>query len=574
MTMHGSLGAARLVALSCVYSCFAVEAGAAPMHGPRCAVPNPLAVRGGVLMVPLVADRPGSDWPRTLVLIADDGRRLPGTVAWVHPQRADDAAGWTSDPRGLAVRRIEPSDDTNVESGSRPFLLTPLPVDCRGTLRLGRQRIEPRWLDAVDRAVPDGPVLELSDSLNRPDPVSPLEYWRWVQLAGRLGTAPPPAELYGEVGSLVARHYSDLWRIGLLRLGRADPDALHRCLNLLLRICYDGPQAFAAWVVDPGEIGSLLQVLVDLDRSDGELVEAVEQWAGRQGPLVLRVVPRDPFAVAVAVANRSRLVIEASFQWLGSSEVAATMSLAPGVLHRVEMPRSARRDGPGGVDLARARARARGHGDVQVLLVEAAGKVTQMTFPTGPLQAEPPGVGFELRPPLTLAEVQSGRRSGGAGRRTTFLQLRRRHSRWEIFLECRRPGRLPRAADLAGLRDAAEMRGREAITLLLGATPASVVLAVPETGDYRLFRGSDDGTLEIHRQSYADRWYCRIVVPQRWLPTEAEYLLIGATRTHDDSDLMETGPFASLPWRPDPGRAVIDLRSWTDITPDGNSSAP
>ena len=106
------------------------------------------------------------------------------------------------------------------------------------------------------------------------------------------------------------------------------------------------------------------------------------------------------------------------------------------------------------------------------------------------------------------------------------------------------------------------MRGHEAITLLLGGAPASVVLAVPETGDYRLFRGSDDGTLEVHRQSYADRWYCRIVVPDRWLGTDAGELLIGAIRTHDDSDLMETGPFASLPWRPDPGRAVFDLGAW------------
>ena len=197
MTVHGSLGAVRLVVLSCVYWCFPVEAGAGPMHGPRCAVPDPLAVRGGVLMVPLVADRPGSDWPRTLVLIADDGRRLPGIVSWVHPQTGDAAAGWTSDPRGLAVRRIEPSDDTNVESGSRPFLLTPLPIDCRGTLRLGRQRIEPRRLDAVARAVPDGPVLEVPDPPIRPDPLSPLGSLRSVVPPGRPavghGGAPPAA---------------------------------------------------------------------------------------------------------------------------------------------------------------------------------------------------------------------------------------------------------------------------------------------------------------------------------------------------------------------------------------------
>ena len=64
MTVHGSLCSARLVALACV--CLAVETSAESMLGPQCAVSDPLAVRGGVLMVPLIADRPGSDWPRTL----------------------------------------------------------------------------------------------------------------------------------------------------------------------------------------------------------------------------------------------------------------------------------------------------------------------------------------------------------------------------------------------------------------------------------------------------------------------------------------------------------------------------
>ena len=71
--MRGSPGATWLVAVSSL--CLATEAWAEPMRGPRCAVPDPVVVRGGVLMVPLVADRPGSDWPRTLDLEADDGRR-------------------------------------------------------------------------------------------------------------------------------------------------------------------------------------------------------------------------------------------------------------------------------------------------------------------------------------------------------------------------------------------------------------------------------------------------------------------------------------------------------------------
>ena len=538
-----SRGGLRLAAASWLIGATAAEAAGEPMHGPRWAVAEPIAVRGGVLMVPLVADRPGNGWPRTLELTGQDGRELSGLVAWVHPSLPEGNARWTQDPRGLAVRRIEPGDDTSVPGTGRPYLLVSLPRDGDGAMTFRGQRMQPRWLDRVNTAPRDMEVLELTDSLTRPDPRSAFEHWRWVQLAGRMEMTPPAVEAYGKVPSLVARHYSDLWRFGLVRLGRADAEALHRCLNLLVRICYDGPRAFATWVIDPAEIGSLLKILLDADRSDREIVEAVDLWVDRQGPLIVRIAPRDPEQVVVGIANRSRLVIDARAQWLGSGEVAAAVTLPPGVLRRVTMPRPVVGAGSGSVDLAHA-ART-----VQVLLIEVEGLLQRMAFPTGPLPARPPGVGFALHPPLTLAEVQSGRQRVNDARRATYFQLRRRRDRWEVFLDCGRPGRFPRATDLTELRDAAETRGREAVTLFFGGAPPSVVLTVPETGDYRLFRGSGAATLEVHRRSYADYWYCRVVVPDHWLRTDARYTLVGAMRTHGDDNALETGPFASLPWR-------------------------
>jgi hypothetical protein len=38
--------------------------------------------------------------------------------------------------------------------------------------------------------------------------------------------------------------------------------------------------------------------------------------------------------------------------------------------------------------------------------------------------------------------------------------------------------------------------------------------------------------------------------------------MLGAIRTHGGDPAIETGPFASLPWRPASGRALIDLRAW------------
>ena len=544
----------RFFAASCVLLTQVVAAE--PMRGPSLAVTDPIAVRGGVLMVPLLAERAGTGWPAALELRTQDDTRIQGVVVWVAARLPDRDPVWTADPRGLAVRAIQPDDDTGAQDGVA-YLIAWLPADGDGTLRLGRQRIEPRWMDPVTWSAPALSPLREGRSAVRPDPRSPFEYWRWVQLAGRLDMQPPPVDGYGPVGAMVARHYADLWRIGLLRLGQTDPEALNRCLNMLLRICYDGRQAFAAWVMDPAEIGGLLQVLHDRNRTDAQVARAVDLWVERQGLLVMRLAPPSPDLVALSVANRATVGIKARFQWLGSGEVVATVTLPPGVLRHVDMPGPPATRRPGGVDLLQAPR------DVHVLLVEAGGTLQRTVFPTGPLSAKPPGVGFVLRPPLTLFDVQTGWSRVQQGHRPTFLQLRRRHGRWEVFLECRRPGRLGRATDLRGLRDLWETRSHEAITLLFGGEPASAVITVPENGDYRLFRGSGGSTLEVHRRSYADRWYCRVVVPDHWLGGADGSALLGAIRTHGGDSAIETGPFASLPWRPAPGRALIDLEAWS-----------
>ncbi len=123
-----------------------------------------------------------------------------------------------------------------------------------------------------------------------------------------------------------------------------------------------------------------------------------------------------------------------------------------------------------------------------------------------------------------------------------------------------------------------DTRGIEAVTLLVGAAAglqgAPVILTVAEHGPHRLFQGTDDGTLQIHRRSADDRWYCRIVLPEFWevehggLPNKSGpaadggRIAIGLVRTHGDSDAVETGPDQGVPWRRDPGAVVIDLTRW------------
>jgi hypothetical protein len=404
-------------------------------------------------------------------------------------------------------------------------------------------------------------VLQLAEAHDRPDPDSPFEYWRWVLLADRMGREPPSSRAYGAVASLVAEHYVQRWRLGLARLEAIDRGLSTRCRDLLTEICLDGQQPFAAWVIDPATVGGLLAALLGFDRSDAEVVEAAREWVELQDVIVMRVAPPGPDCVAVAVANPLGEPIALRFEWLGTNRIAAVATVEPGRLARVAIEAPLAGEPAGRMDLGKRAAA------VQVLLMEAAGRQRRLTFRVGVLPARPPGLVFTpLRPPVTLAEAQAGWQRLLPVDRSTNVELRRLNRRWEVFVECLRPGRSASSRNLATAARVDDTRGVEAVTVLLGGEPAAVALTVPETGWHRLFFGEGDGTLEVHRRSYPDRWLCRIVLPEGWVaPPAGGPVQIGLVRTHGDGGSMETGPYATLPWRLEPGRAVVDLTVWDDL---------
>ncbi|MHC4786649.1 MAG: hypothetical protein ACYTE6_11870 [Planctomycetota bacterium] len=541
--------------------------GAEPVQGVRCRVTEPIAVRGGVLMVPLEARRGGDGWPQGLELSPVGGGPIAGVVAWIHPAPPPEGRRWTDDPRSLAVRRIEPTDDTSVTGTGSPYLLARLPRDGGGPLRVGEQTLYPRWRDRAGSARLPGwsasGALELASAPDRPDPDSPFEYWRWVLLAERMGLSPPSNHAYGALAHLVAEHYADVWRLGLARLHAINPGASARCCDLLTGICLDGEQPFAAWVIDPVSVSGLLAILLNFERPDAEVAEAAREWADLQDVIVMRVAPPEPGVAALAVANPLGEPISVRFTWLGSKRLARAVTMEPGKLTRVSVSAPAARRPPGRADLSRREA------DVQVLVMDAAGRQRRLTFRVGDLPARPPGFVFTpLRPPLTLAEAQAGWQRVLPADRSTTAQFRKLNRRWELFVECRRPGpsepsRAP--AFSSGVEDA---RGIEAVTVLLGGKWTGVGLTVPETGWHSIFLGDHDGTLEVHRRSYHDRWFCRIVLPDEWLQESGGGpARIGLVRTHGDSESVETAPYPALPWRLEPGRADISLDTW-DALPD------
>jgi hypothetical protein len=539
--------------------------GADPVQKVRCRDTEPIAVRGGVLMAPLEAGRDGDGWPQTLELVPVGGDPIAAIVAWIHAATPTRDRQWAEDPRGLAVRAVQPADDSSVPGSGAPYLLARLPRDGGGPLRLGNQTLHPRWRNQAGPP-PRRPgwtaqaALELAVAPDRPDPDSPFEYWRWVLLADRMALEPPSSHSYGAAGHLVAEHYAGIWRLGLAQLARIDPGVSARCRALLTEICRDGQKPFAAWVIDPATVGGLLAILLNFERRDWEIAEAAAEWADLQDVIVMREAPPGPGLAAMAVVNPLREPISVRFSWLGSRRIVAAATVEPGTLTRVviEGPPVAQ---PGRADLSRPAA------DVHVLLMDAAGRQRRLTFRVGAVPALPPGFRFTaLRPPMTLAEAQAGWQQALSPERSTTVELRKISRRWELFIDCRRPVQAQPSPDLMAATGVWDTRGIEAVTVFLGPAETGVTLTVPETGWHRIFRGDHDGTLEVHRRSYHDRWFCRIVIPERWHgEADDDPAMIGLVRTHGDGPALETSPFPTLPWRMDPGQATINLSSWDDL---------
>jgi hypothetical protein len=222
-------------------------------------------------------------------------------------------------------------------------------------------------------------------------------------------------------------------------------------------------------------------------------------------------------------------------------------------------------------------------------VVSAGRHELRLDFGPRTIEARPPGVLFgSLNAPITLAEAQSRL----VGRRPlpvewiTSAQLRRLSGRWEVFIECLRPRRASAEASTATipqngspdakLQSLEDLRGIEAVTLLLGdesndrgdEQAERVWLTIPEDGWQQLVHGRNDGTLQVHRRSLEDRWFCRIVLPESWVPLpDRGPMRIALVRSHGESDQRETSPGVSTPWNATPARAFIDLSHWDDLTP-------
>lgn len=498
--------------------------------------PAPVAVEGGVLLVPIAAEgeaMPPGDWPAEIPVELDDGRRANATIGWLEPWSDPRPATWTASGETFTVvERPETPDAV-------PVLLVDMPAAYRGGLRWAGDAVSPRWLPpAAPRArEPRAAASEWAEAL--PDPAHPLEWFRWVLLAERVGDEPPPPP--GDAaGRLAARHLAEVWRAAIARVGNASPGVAEELRQRLTSTCtlLDGSgseREIAAWIADPRDLRSLLAIALDPERDDAAAMQAVLAWLRTESPLLLSPVEALGDEVAFLVANPGTEQVVLRCRWLEDDPVPIAVVVRPRTAQQILLKRPVRE----GVS-----------SDGGVLFIEHGPHRQRLEFGERPGPVRPPGASIgTFQRPLSLAALQSGRGSGPPPTRGAAAELRRRQGRWELFIECFRP---------------ADAR-KDELTLRIGdAAAPTAVLRVPETGV------ASSGEAEVHRASHADRWRCRIVLPDRWLAeglvgTRAPGVGFSVERrltlAGGEVERSAVGP-ASPPWRDVPATEVRDLSSW------------
>jgi hypothetical protein len=527
-------------------------------------------VRGGTLFVPLRAEREGTNWPSTIRILLEDGRRIVGAVAWIHAP-TDAPIGWSRDPRSLRVRPVRAQDDSSQPGGGRPYLLARMPSDTNGAVQVTGTMLRTRWANRYEPPVDPGtPPLVLERRDDRPDPLTPFAYWRWALIADAQRVPPPDSAAYGELGQLVAEHFADLWRIALARVGAVSPSVGRTCRDLLIAVCNDGRRPFAAWVSDDAMTGRLLTLLLDPRKQGEALRDEALAWADEQQPVLSWLEAADG-AVHLAMANRSSRPVLAKFAWIGRDDIPIAVDLDPWTLTTVvvDRPMETVEEDLDDLDGAIERRTDESEPPTVDALRITLGDLT-FALPVGPegRPALPPAAfRFAFRSPLTLADL-GGPIPVSPWWQTT-AELRMLERRWEVFFECRRPqGETTSLPALTGEGAASWLpTGTEAVAIMLGGEPeddpGAVRLVVPEHGEPRVLAGGGlPADLEVHRRSYDDRWFCRIVLPRAWLGGSGRSLRLGAARTEGGRRSFQAAPHATAGWRPVIGRVRYDLTTW------------
>ncbi len=515
---------------------------------------SPIAPHGGVLLVQLISEELGDNWPTTIDVSFHDGGSRTGHIGWI--EKNTNYSSWTSNP--YCIRPIEPSDNTKqvhpLDSMSGPVLLVELPFDGDGTVRFCGTSIDPIWV-SLPKALPNlnifptdtGAVLDFQIRANRPE-WNPLEYWRWALVASRLGVLPPPPPNDSEVARLSALHGEQLWRIGFDKLSKSSRGVAAACRDLLTNVSLDGNNEFACWIVQPDLLNRLLTIITDLSATSRETTMRALRWTEEQQPFIQWLEGVYGNQVTVAMTNPTIEPSLATIVWKENDEFPIAVELPPAKTIRSHVDRVELLDlsifGPQSLETT-----------LQWLQIQIGMQRYSLPIVPQKVIVRPPYTMLpRLHPLWTLRSVQLGVPQQIQQALSTTVQVRKLLGTWELFIQCKGnntssniPQDVARAKDVIGI---------ETVTVIHHDTNS--IVAIPPSG---VFVGSNiPNDFNVVTSISAYGWDVRIELPNEWI--NDNQLSFSVVRTHGDSMRVETAPLPCTPWNINPLPILLDLSQW------------
>jgi len=543
----------------------------APANGdapaPIDASPRIDAVAGAPVVVPV----PRSALVTPMRVLLDDGttlrhrlflvgvnprERLGGVRAWLGP-----GLEWTS---------AEVAAEEAVADASRRALIAWIdpPLSPRdGTVWIGDTRVTVRWLDAGARGVePVARTLgvpvtgELRELLGR-EASSPLTRWRARLILDGLDAGPTTGGFDDPLLESLARQVESRWRVALAGLERADA-ALARDVRVRLgavATVADGV-AVPAWSPGDASADALLETLLTPGADGRRLAQLARAWL-REQPAGAAWVTDDAGVLAGPEGTAARVPwATVAYTNLSPREQLvwwATQGSVP-VMERgieptpVQALRTLRFAAPVNPDPGAAP----GSVGASVVRIGVGEWSVDAAAIAGPLAVRPPGLVMgPFAPDLTLAHWLAGATPNADEAWTTAAMLSRVDGEraWEVFAEMRTDGEAagedaifvyagPPGKDGFAVRVARDGRGT-----LVGLNPA----VREELGD---------AASGVTVARLPDRWTARVRLPARVVEGDG-LLRIGLARI-DPRGVRACWPRAAPPWQPEPGRVVIDTKTW------------
>ena len=517
---------------------------------------QPIAVRGGGMLLPMARRDTSVAWPETMQLTLGDGRTLRGTTAVVRPRGRMTAPHWTTPIVGMGA---DPA--AQATAAEDVVLMVALPPDGEDHIQLGAQRIDPDWLDPLPDARPASLVALAEGEPHLPDLDAPSEHFRWHLLAARVGE-PVPEPRGSAHDALYARHLASLWSGAIERLRQADPDAAHDVLaDLTGRACIPDGDCIAAWATDLRELNALLESLLDPEADGIGIVGSARRWLESRPPVVAWAEGEDEDGVMLRIANPRPVTLEVELRWPDRKDPSLRVALEPETVHTAriqrdtveapELPADVVRAleeqdlghlAPPQVDAGREavrRAVERTARAIPVVMVESGEWSMAVPIGVGRVAARPPALALgAFLPRASLAEIRSGTVRAAPRDSMTTAQLRRRPQGWEVLVDCQREDE-PSPSDVVTLAIDAGWRHE---------------LQFSESGAV----GDTDGAV-VRVASGPRRWRARVLLPREWIRSPIGTLSI--ERRLPDGQVVSAG-IAPPAWSPEARPLPVAFDAW------------